>query len=72
MSGIDITALLGGWEGCEVVDVERIAGAVPEVWITLGPLDAGLPVCDGCGGVASEVHEVVWRRVRDPDYTVPS
>ena len=65
MSNVDITALLGGWEGCRVVHVERLEKAVPEVWITLGSSDSGALICDGCGNEASDVHEVVWRRVRD-------
>ncbi len=65
MSEIDITALLGGWEGFHVAGVERVEQPGPEVWVTLGACDGGGLVCDGCGGAASDVHEVVWRRIRD-------
>ena len=31
----------------------------------LGACDGGGLVSDGCGGAASDVHEVVWRWIRD-------
>ena len=59
----DITTLLGGWEGFELIGVEREAG--PQIVLRLQPI-AGVPKrCSGCGEVVTAVHETTERRVRD-------
>jgi transposase len=61
-------AFLGEWEGFRVVSVERREPCQdrswPEVWIELSP-KAGPPRCSGCGGVGSQIHDVVERWIRD-------
>jgi len=61
----DDIAWLGGWEGYRVSGVERVEGADPEIWISLEPLSGARPACEGCGGMATALHEVTVRRVRD-------
>jgi transposase len=64
----DISALLGGWEGFELVDVTRVpAGGTgpPRIELTLRALAAAAKRCSGCGEVVAELHDVAPRRVRD-------
>jgi transposase len=64
-----LQALLGGWEGFEIVEVRREPASetrpVPRVIIVLQPT-AGRPKrCSRCDGEVVTVHEVTQRRVRD-------
>lgn len=59
----EITALLGGWEGFELIGVDRQPG--PQVVLRLRPLPTHAKRCSGCGAVVAEVHETTERRVRD-------
>ena len=59
----DITALLGGWEGFELIGVEREAG--PQIVLRLQPIAAVAKRCSGCGAVVTAIHETIERRVRD-------
>ncbi len=61
----DDIAWLGGWEGYEVGGVERENGEDPEIWIYLTPAPIGEMICEGCGGRVRELHEIVYRQVRD-------
>lgn len=65
MPVFDDIAWLGGWEGYRVAGVERVQGRSAEVWITLEARSGVAPVCEGCGGAASGVHEITERHVRD-------
>lgn len=58
----DHIAYLPFWEGFFVTDLKRSGGAT---WITLEPDPASAMVCSGCGGHCWQVHETVWRTVRD-------
>lgn len=55
-------ACLPFWEGFSVSHFNRLAGAV---WITLRADPAAAMVCSGCGAHCWQVHETVWRTVRD-------
>lgn len=59
----DITALLGGWEGFELVGVQRDAG--PQIVLRLQRLPSAATRCSGCGELVSEIHETTERRVRE-------
>lgn len=59
----EITALLGGWEGFELVDVQRTAG--PEIVLRLQPVAGASKRCSGCREVVAAIHETTERRVRD-------
>jgi len=64
----EITMLLGGWEGFELVRVRREpatgeAGAVIELELRPAPNHAKR--CGNCGEVVAAVHDVSERRVRD-------
>jgi transposase len=59
----EITALLGGWEGFELVGVRREAG--PEIVLRLQRLPDAVTRCSGCGALVGEIHETTERRVRD-------
>lgn len=62
----EITALLGGWAGFELVDVTRTTGRHgPEIVLRLQPIAGALKHCSGCGGVVREVHDTTERRIRD-------
>lgn len=64
----DITMLLGGWEGFELVNVRRepaTGDAVPLIELELQPVPNYPKRCSGCGEVVVEVHDVSERRVRD-------
>lgn len=50
------------WEGFLVSNLERRPGAC---WITLTHDQAVVPVCSGCGHCCGQVHEAVWRTIRD-------
>lgn len=50
------------WEGFLVSNLERRPGAS---WITLACDQTVMPVCSGCGRGCCQVHETVWRTIRD-------
>lgn len=64
----EITTLLEGWPGFELVGVERAAGSVtaaPQITLTLRAL-SGLPkTCSTCGVAVSTIHDTSARRVRE-------
>jgi transposase len=65
----EITALLGGWPGFELVDVRREETTperpVPRIVLTLEAV-AGQPrCCSRCGEIVGDVHDVTPREVRD-------
>lgn len=59
----EITALLGGWDGFELIGVERAAG--PQIVLRLQPLHTATKRCSGCGDMVTAIHETTERRVRD-------
>jgi len=65
----EITALLGGWEGFEVVGVRRedvtSSQPVPQIILELRSLPLYPKRCSRCGEVVVEMHDVTERRVRD-------
>jgi transposase len=65
----DITALLGGWEGFELVDVQRApasaAQPVPQIVLTLRAVRGYPKRCSRCGEAVAGIHDVADRRVRD-------
>lgn len=65
----EITALLGGWEGFELVGVRRVpateGGSVPQIELTLEPKPDDPKRCSRCGEVIVVIHDVAERRVRD-------
>ena len=65
----EITALLGGWEGFELVGVRREpmseTDPVPQIVLELRPLPGHPKRCSRCGEVVVEIHDVTDRRVRD-------
>lgn len=66
----EITALLGGWDGFELVGVERKGASethpIPEILLKLQPVRGGTPKrCSRCGEIVEAVHDVSERRVRD-------
>ena len=69
MSGQDITAVLGVWEGYRIGTVGRFEagekGSTAEVWIELLPDPRHSMVCGGCGQVVTQVHETTQRWIRD-------
>ena len=65
----EITALLGGWPGFELVDVKR-EESTPErptarIVLTLQPVPDQPKTCSRCGQAVSAVHDVSPREVRD-------
>jgi len=65
----EITALLGGWEGFELVGVRRepasVTQPVPQIVLELRPLPTHPRRCSRCGAVVGEIHDTSERRVRD-------
>ncbi len=65
----EITALLGGWEGFELVGATRTAVSethpIPEIVLKLEPVRGAPKRCSRCGEVVDVVHDVSERRVRD-------
>ena len=59
----EMTALLGGWEGFELIGVERAAG--PQIVLRLRPVATADKRCSGCGEIVTAIHETAERRVRD-------
>jgi len=64
----EITLLLGGWVGFEIVEVLREPGGTrtgaPRVTIRLQPVEGVRRVCSRCGR-AAPVHELTDRRIRE-------
>lgn len=62
----EFEAILGGFEGFELVDVTRDTSVnPPRLLLRLEPKE-GLPKrCSRCGEVVMEIHDTVERRVRD-------
>lgn len=65
----EITELLGGWEGFELVGVTRTAGTerrpIPEIVLRLQPVRGAPKRCSQCCKIVEAVHDVTERRVRD-------
>jgi transposase len=65
----EITALLGGWPGFELVEVAREgptpARPRPRIVLTLRPVPGAAKTCSRCGAAVSAVHDVTPREVRD-------
>ena len=65
----EITALLGGWPGFELVGVRREGGSparpVPRIILELAAAPGYERRCSRCGQVVREVHDVSSRWVRD-------
>ena len=64
----DVTMLLGGWEGFELVRVTRLpatGGAAATIELELRPVPNQAKRCSNCGEVVAVVHDVSERRVRD-------
>lgn len=65
----EITALLGGWPGFELVDVRReeaTAGRpTARIVLTLEPVAGRPKACSRCGREVAAVHDVTPREVRD-------
>src|SRR5215213_8348052 len=59
----EITALLGGWEGFELVGVERAPG--PQIVLQLRAVVGAPKRCSRCGEIVSEIHDTSERRIRD-------
>jgi transposase len=60
---------LGVWDGYRVAAVDRLEAGPrrprAQVWFELQPVEGRRLVCDGCGGLASAVHDTTERHVRD-------
>jgi transposase len=64
----EITALLGGWDGFELIGVERRAepaAGPPQVTLRLRATPGRAKHCSACGALVEAVHDVSERRVRD-------
>ena len=64
----EITMLLGGWEGFELVNVLRqpaTGDAGPVIELELRPVPNYAKRCSNCGEVVAVVHDASPRRVRD-------
>lgn len=64
----EITTLLGGWPGFELIAVERVAGSAteaPQITLTLRAVPGRPKTCSGCGAVVSTIHDTSERRVRE-------
>lgn len=67
MAHEEIGAVLGGWDGFEIIGVRRSAppGAAPEVEIELGRVATHPGRCSGCGSAVAEIHDITMRRIRE-------
>jgi transposase len=65
----EITALLGGWPGFELIGVRRedasIGRPIPRIVLTLQAVPGPPKTCSGCGQPVAAVHDVTSREVRD-------
>jgi transposase len=69
MAFAEITALLGGWPGFELVDVKREEVTperpIPRIVLTLQAMADQPKTCSRCGRITTAVHDVSPREVRD-------
>lgn len=69
MSKEELTALLGGWKGCQIGTVGRfeagVKGPTAQAWIELLADPEQPMVCSGCTQVVAQVHETTERWIRD-------
>jgi transposase len=69
MAHEEITTLLGGWDGFEIIGVRRRAATgtstPPEVEIELGRVAQRPARCGGCGDPVAEIHDITVRRIRE-------
>jgi transposase len=71
LTEIELSALLGGWEGYRLGTVGRVEPDLeqdrgePEVWVELLPVEGSPMVCDRCGGACDQEHDRQPRWVRD-------
>ncbi|MFN2603454.1 MAG: ISL3 family transposase [Gemmatimonadaceae bacterium] len=65
----EITALLGGWPGFELVDVKREEisekRSTARIVLTLEPVVDYPKTCSQCGQAVASIHEVTPREIRD-------
>lgn len=62
----DVTAVLGGWEGFELIEVRRDDGpAGAQIVLKLQRVAGAERRCSKCGAVVAEVHDITERRIRD-------
>lgn len=65
----EVTALLGGWEGFELVGIERRPASesqrTAQIILQLEPVRGAPKHCSNCGEVVESVHDTSERRVRD-------
>lgn len=65
----EITTLLGGWSGFEILAVQREPGGTPsgapQITIELAAIASHPHYCSRCGRATTEVHDVTIRRVRE-------
>src|SRR5689334_25003951 len=64
----DITALLGGWPGFELIGVAREAASTaraPRIVLTLQAVPGAAKTCSRCGATVQMIHDVTPREVRD-------
>lgn len=65
----EITAMLGGWPGFELVDVTREAASsarpIPRIVLRLEAMKGLERKCSRCGRMVKEIHDVSPREVRD-------
>lgn len=69
MAFSEITALLGGWPGFELIDVRREEAsgehATARVVLTLQAVRGHVKTCGRCGRAVTAVHDISPREVRD-------
>lgn len=65
----EITALLGGWPGFELVEVKREEATreqpTPRIVLTLQAIPGAPKTCSQCGQIVTAIHDVSPREVRD-------
>jgi transposase len=69
MAFAEITSLLGGWPGFELVEVKREEATrqqpSPRIILTLQAVPGQAKTCSRCGRVTTAIHDVSPREVRD-------
>lgn len=68
MTNVELTALLGGWEGYSIESVERHDGedgGMAQLCLTLTPASGSAMTCSGCGVKRLTLHDVSDRWIRD-------
>lgn len=65
----EITTVLGGWRGFEIVRVRRDPGGTrtgaPQITIEPAAVPNAMRYCSRCGRATTQVHDVTERRVRE-------